>query len=180
MAQRETALIVPIPDAEALVGSLRSRYDKTASRGIPAHITVLYPFLPPDQIAAAVADIAATLERHATFETAFSRVGRFPRTAFLEPDDPEPFAALTRAIWSRWPAYPPYSGAHSDIVPHLTVADDCDAYVVEEVGRVLMPLLPLRALVNAVWVMESDERGNWQQVREIALGAKRVRDHNSR
>ncbi|WP_079312549.1 hypothetical protein [Microbispora sp. GKU 823] len=42
----ETALVVEVPSAEPLVRGLRERYDSFAAYGMPAHVTVLYPFLP--------------------------------------------------------------------------------------------------------------------------------------
>jgi hypothetical protein len=50
MAPTQTALIVPIPEAEEAVGPFRASLDRAASWGVPAHVTVLYPFLPPQQI----------------------------------------------------------------------------------------------------------------------------------
>jgi RNA polymerase sigma factor (sigma-70 family) len=38
----------PIPEAEPLVGDLRRALDHSAGWGIPAHVTILYPFVPPD------------------------------------------------------------------------------------------------------------------------------------
>jgi hypothetical protein len=46
----ESTILVPVPEAEPVVGQLRARLDRAASRGIPAHVTVLYPFVPPGQI----------------------------------------------------------------------------------------------------------------------------------
>lgn len=34
------------PFGEPLVGGFRERYDSSAAYGMPAHVTVLYPFLP--------------------------------------------------------------------------------------------------------------------------------------
>ncbi|WP_285683584.1 hypothetical protein [Actinoplanes sp. NBRC 103695] len=46
----ETALIIPVPAAEPVLGAHRSRLDRAASWGVPAHVTVLYPFLPLSSI----------------------------------------------------------------------------------------------------------------------------------
>jgi hypothetical protein len=53
----ETALIFPVPEAEALVSRLREKYDPSAAVGVPAHVTILYPFLAPDAVGAG--DVAA-------------------------------------------------------------------------------------------------------------------------
>jgi hypothetical protein len=43
-----SALIIEVPEAEAAVQRHRQRLDANAPLGIPAHITVLAPFMPPD------------------------------------------------------------------------------------------------------------------------------------
>jgi hypothetical protein len=40
----ESALLVTVPAAEPAVARHRSRLDTSATVGVPAHITVLYPF----------------------------------------------------------------------------------------------------------------------------------------
>ena len=46
-AMPETALVVEVPEAEPLVSQWRAQHDWSAQRGVPAHITILYPFAPP-------------------------------------------------------------------------------------------------------------------------------------
>ena len=41
-----SALVILVPEAEAVVGRLRQRYDLSAAVGMPTHITLNYPFLP--------------------------------------------------------------------------------------------------------------------------------------
>jgi len=44
--ESQSALIVEVPEAEAAVARWRERLDENAAMGIPAHITVIAPFLP--------------------------------------------------------------------------------------------------------------------------------------
>jgi hypothetical protein len=44
-----SALIVTVPETEPLVHEWRLRYDN-ASLGIPAHITLIFPFVPTDDV----------------------------------------------------------------------------------------------------------------------------------
>lgn len=54
-----SAVIVPVPAAEPLVGPLRAELDSHAGIGVPAHVTVMAPFLPgPDETT--IAALAAT------------------------------------------------------------------------------------------------------------------------
>ena len=45
-----TALIVAVPEAEPLVGEWRAKHDWSAQHGVPAHITLLFPFVPADEV----------------------------------------------------------------------------------------------------------------------------------
>jgi hypothetical protein len=45
-----SALIVTIPEAEEAVAPHRAQFDEAAAFGIPAHVTVLFPFMPPSEV----------------------------------------------------------------------------------------------------------------------------------
>mgnify|MGYP002063755441 CR=1 FL=1 len=49
----QSALVVLVPQAEALVRSVREQHGLMFSQ-VPAHLTVLYPFKPPQEITAGV------------------------------------------------------------------------------------------------------------------------------
>ena len=46
-ANGESAIIVPVTVPVA-VNRLRDRMDPSAAQGVPAHVTLIYPFMPPD------------------------------------------------------------------------------------------------------------------------------------
>lgn len=46
-APAQTAVIAPVPAAGRLVGKHRDRLDAAAAWGVPAHVTVRYPFVEP-------------------------------------------------------------------------------------------------------------------------------------
>lgn len=48
-----TTLIAPVPLAEPVVGELRQQHDWSARAGVPAHITLLGPFLAPAAVTGA-------------------------------------------------------------------------------------------------------------------------------
>ena len=50
MSSSESALVVLVPEAEAIAKPFRDQYDPSAAAGVPAHITLLYPFKAPDEI----------------------------------------------------------------------------------------------------------------------------------
>jgi hypothetical protein len=69
----QSALLLPVPAAESVVGPHRARRDASARDGVPAHVTVLYPFLPtaigPDVLAALAQLFAGVPSGHLRSET---------------------------------------------------------------------------------------------------------------
>ncbi|MDP9285790.1 MAG: 2'-5' RNA ligase family protein, partial [Actinomycetota bacterium] len=106
---RRTALIVAVPEAEPHVAELRLAHDSSAALGVPAHITILFPFAPVDDVDEDA--IGELLAARPAFDFELTSVEHFDDgVTYLAPVPAEPFAALTRAVAERWPAYPPYEG----------------------------------------------------------------------
>jgi 2'-5' RNA ligase len=160
-APLESALLVPVPEAEPFVQRHRFRHDSVALRGVPAHITVLFPFVAPDAISAATTDtVRQAVTRFSVFPFSLTSLERFPEGAcYLAPDPAEPFARLTLAIAEHFPAYPPYGGAHLNVIPHLTVAQSPDAPAdeLEEIER----HLPIRCIARETWLMVEGGNHRW-------------------
>jgi 2'-5' RNA ligase len=158
---RRTALIVVVPEAEPFVGALRLAHDPSAALGVPAHITVLFPFAPPESIDEEA--VGALIGAHAPFDYQLTGVAVFADGAtYLTPVPAEPFVALTSAVAARWPEHPPYAGAFARVVPHLTVS--AAAAVVVDAP------FPIAAHTDEVTLIEEDERGRWAERRRLALG----------
>jgi 2'-5' RNA ligase superfamily len=150
---RRTALIVAVPEAEPAVGDLRLRHDSSAAKGVPAHVTILFPFAPPDAIDEDA--LRGLFARFPAFEFALDRVETFDEgVVWLRPQPMEPFADLTAAVYELYPDYPPYEGAHDIVVPHLTVSDG--DFVEVDVQ------LPIAARAHEVTLIEEAEAdGRW-------------------
>lgn len=166
----QTALVVTVPEAEDVVGEFRREHDQSAAFGVPAHVTVLFPFLPAESIDAAVlAELRHLFGTVPPFDLSFERTGRFPDVLHLEPQPSEPFRELTSAVAARWPTHPPYGGQFADVVPHLTVAQSDDQSVLDDIERTVNARLPLAARVTAVRLLGFDAR-RWDGTADFALG----------
>jgi hypothetical protein len=158
---RRTALIAPVPEAEPAVGAIRATHDSSAARGVPAHITILFPFLPPDQIdESALHDLFG---RFPSFDFTLVSFDQFDDGhIWLRPVPAWRFADLTAAVWERWPERPPYEGAFDVVVPHLTVSEtpvDLDV------------ALPIAARAHEIVLIEENESsGAWASRARFALG----------
>src|SRR5689334_20188122 len=159
MEAGESALVVMVPEAEVLVASFRDRHDPSAAAGMPAHITLLYPFRLPGTIDAGVRDsLRDCFADFASFSFSLVARRRFPGVLYLAPGLDEPFRSLTQAIWKRHPETPPYGGKRPNIVPHLTVAQIADPATLDRVASefagVCHDRLPIRCNASEVMLME--------------------------
>jgi hypothetical protein len=99
---------VLVPEAEPAIGSWRRRHSRDGAAGMPAHVTLLYPF-PAEPDLDALRAIAAG---SAPFRFALRRVHEWPDgVVYLEPEPPEPFTRLTVELVDRFPDHQPYGGA---------------------------------------------------------------------
>jgi 2'-5' RNA ligase len=152
----------------------RAKYDPSAAAGMPAHITVLYPFLPPDEIDAAAFDaLGKAILQFATFDFSLTAVRQFdPGVLYLQPEPDEPFRQITRAVWACCPQTPPYRGQYGQIVPHLTVADVGEAQLRDRITAEFIKLadgkLPVRARTGEVALMEK-RRARWQVSYQLSV-----------
>src|SRR3954447_11985407 len=158
-----SALLVAIGEAEPLVGRHRSRFDPVAERGVPAHVTALFPFVPRDDLDEPVLRrVAAAVGGQAAFDYRFSSTAWFDRDVlYLAPDDPAPFATLTRRLEREFPDYPPYQGLYDDLAPHLTVAHRADEADLRAVEADLRSGLPIAGRAEQLTVMTEDDDGRW-------------------
>jgi 2'-5' RNA ligase len=173
----ESTLVILVPDAEGLVRSFRDRYDPAAKVGMPAHITLLYPFKSPNEIDGVVLDML----RHcffcfAPFKFSLTAINRFPgEILFLVPEPEDPFRELTLRIWRYYPETPPYRGRYSTVVPHLTVASRVDeqrlAEVVREFEEAAQGYLPIQTEAAEVALMDS-RSGRWEINTTFQLGGE--------
>jgi 2'-5' RNA ligase len=167
----ESALIVPIPEVERIVGQLRVQYDPAARLGVPAHITLLYPFRPAETAINEINTLRTVCAPIEAFAFAFTDIRRFPATAYLHPDRSQTFVEMTKTILNQWPDCQPYGGAFTDVVPHLTVADKVGRETLEEVEKALRPQLPINCVAREIWLLASDGAGIWSKAVGLKLAS---------
>jgi 2'-5' RNA ligase len=169
----QSALIVSIPEAEAAVALQRAQFDDAAAWGIPAHVTVLFPFLPPSEVDAHVIEtLAAAISGVPRFEATFESTRWFGTSVlWLAPTPAADFGALTTVVADAFPDYPPYEGRHDVVIPHLTVGHDVAGSALQEAEAEVQACLPIRVSVSevALWC-GTDVPAGWSRVMGFPLG----------
>jgi 2'-5' RNA ligase len=169
--QPTSAVIVRVPVPRPLE-QLRKRWDRAARLGVPAHVTVLYPFVDPAELTRDIRrELTSVAARHEPFRVRFERVGRWPAVVFLAPEPAEPLARLTHELAQRFPDYPPYGGAFDEVVPHLTVTENADAPL-EAIAEEAHEVLPFEHAITSLAVLVETPDGRWHGHWRLALGRR--------
>lgn len=175
-----SALVLPAPPAQALLTAARRRIEAAVgwlqASPVPAHLTVLYPFLAPGRIGAAEhARLQAACAAHRCFGFVLDRVLHQDGLLSLEPRPCAALDQLVAGVRSCFPAILPYGGQFGPAPRlHLTVdygpslaalAPD----VLHELQATLAAALPLTVPVRQVdlWVATD---GQWARSTRFPLG----------
>ena len=161
-----------MPEVERYIGHHRQRFDPPARRNVPAHVTVLYPFMDSalidDEVRRTLRDVAAAVP---CFEYRLRETRRFPSSLYLAPEPGDSFSALTDGVHRAFPDHPPFAGKFDTVVPHVTVAhgDEPQLCEIEVELRIALPGsgLPARC---AEMVLIEFTGGRWEPMQVFTLG----------
>ncbi|MEX1006979.1 MAG: 2'-5' RNA ligase family protein [Acidimicrobiia bacterium] len=177
-AATHSALLVAVPAAEALISEHRARLDPSALRGVPPHVTVLYPFMAPDEIDDDVVEcLARGFAACPRFQFELADVRWFGDTvAYLAPEPAGPFRDLTRNAVELFPAFPPYQGAYADLTPHVTIGQDAPIDVLRAAVDAVATALPIHTSATALTLMVGGtEPASWRVHTQFPFGSERPR-----
>jgi hypothetical protein len=166
----QSVIAISMPEADQVLSCVRSRYEgEMPPAGAPAHITLLYPWMPPAHIGAAeMAGLASLFADFPCFDFRLELGWFGHEVLLLVPEDPSPFVALTEAVISRWPMFPYYCGDHDKIEPHVTLAYG-DLSALAPIAAELSGLLPVRGRVTSA-CLSAGQPGLMSTQGSFALG----------
>jgi 2'-5' RNA ligase len=143
-----------------------------AADGLPAHLTLLYPFVGPERFDGRLRAALATLAS-ATPAVDYRLVGaaRWPDTVYVAIEPVDPFVALQAELQAAFPEFPIYGRPIGfGFVPHVTVAEGeaiDDAAIRAERA---WSALPQTRRAAAIEVIALPPAGRWRPVWRIPLG----------
>src|SRR5262245_44312965 len=94
----ETAVVVLLPELEPLIRGWRQRNTADAARGMPPHVTLIFPFAESADVTQRLGPLGQVFGAAAPFDVTFAETGRFPGLVYLRPDPEEAFVAMTEAL----------------------------------------------------------------------------------
>ncbi len=120
-----TAIIIVAPhEVQAVAGPLLQRYAPETSVRVPAHITLLFPFVAPERLGEVSKKLREICAPIAPFDITMQGYDSFPGVTFMNPANPAPIQAVFRKIYAGFPECPPYGGQFGhDLHPHMTIGE---------------------------------------------------------
>lgn len=172
----QSVILIPVPSADPIIGKWREQYDSVVLRGIPSHITLLFPFKNPSEITEEVlSKLSNIFIGMKPFSFVLETIQTFPNVIFLEPKSKEPFIQITEEIVKVFPENPPYEGKYPSINPHATIAqlsDDQDMSAIKKnISEDIDKFLPIQSIATEAWVMVEGEDDNWHRKAVFVFGS---------
>jgi 2'-5' RNA ligase len=123
----------------------------------PPHITILFPFMPPETIdPPALTRLGQLFAGVSRFRFRLHHTDWFgDDVLWLAPQDPRPFRALTQRVFRAYPAFPPFEGQFDDVTPHLTIGHGHPLNDLRTAEDSVQGRLPIEAGATAVTLMAS-------------------------
>ncbi len=159
-----TAVVIVLPDAAPLLDAARRIDPALVRHGVPAHVSLLYPFVPEPALTGE--DERSVRALAARFPVADLLLAELvTASGFVGVTVPE-LQPIVDAFRARWPGLRPYGGRFgAQPAAHVTVAMGADdpaasAHVRAAVGG-LLPLRTRAAAVQLVVLTEEGWRPRW-------------------
>jgi hypothetical protein len=173
---RETYLGLLLADQDPdLAAAHDELYPERVEEAIPLSITLLYPFAAPSDVDRHRDTLRDFFSSYAPFDLELARLAQWEDggAVYAVPEPEQPLRGMMRALWRRFPEFPPYGEEGIDPPPHasliLTGGDDPEAARAMVEQRV-EGLLPARFRISEVTLMEETEPDRWRVRETFRLG----------
>jgi 2'-5' RNA ligase len=178
LASSRSVVLVPAHGAGELVQELRIQHDPSAAAGVPTHLTLMFPFVPPPDLSAQKIDaLESLIGRARPFDFTLTRIREFKEgVVYLVPEPAGPFVSLTQEIARHFGLLPFGGQFGEDPVIHLTIANHASPSDRRRITDRLSPELPISLRAVEAWLMIGSNTGGWNVARKMPFGesAKRA------
>jgi len=175
--EEKSAIVIPFPEVNDVVDDWRRLLDPGQVRGIPAHVTVLFPFIRPIDLSAEVLNVLeAHFSRASTFNVVFDSTAWFEdRVVYLEPQPGHQFRTMTKQLLEAFPSCLPYGGKFADPIPHLTLGDGAPRASLLKAEVAVRDSLPIETHAKEAWLMTGGMGPNsWSLRQRFPFGDQHV------
>ena len=155
---------------------LRRRRVGDSLAGLPAHLTMLYPFVEPGRLRADVRHrLAAVAARTLPFDYRLTGPATWPDAIYAAVDPVAPFVALQGGLAEAFPAFPIYGADPGfGFVPHVTIAEGPSTGNLALLDDPAWRYLPRVRRVASIEVIARLPDAPWRTIWRLTLGRMRA------
>jgi 2'-5' RNA ligase len=142
-----------------------------AAAGLPAHLTMLYPFVAPERLTSQVREsIAGVAARHRPFDYRLADRAVWPDTVYVRVEPEAPFLRLQSDLARAFPDFPIYgTDATFEFVPHVTIAEGTGLARATD-AHPAWASLPRAGRTEALEIIGLGGDGRWRLIWRVPLG----------
>jgi 2'-5' RNA ligase len=143
---------------------------------VPAHLTMLFPFVEPARLDSGVrrllASVTATLP---AFDYRLTGAATWPDTIYVAVDPVEPFVALQRRLGGAFPGFPVYgTDPGFEFVPHITITEGPPIGDPATLDDPAWGALPRSGRATSIEVIARPRDAPWRTIWRLPLGRMRA------
>jgi 2'-5' RNA ligase len=166
--------VLVLDDARPQLEPVRAEFHaEEVAAGVPLHVTLLYPFAPPDRIDEGA--LAGFFAGYEAFTLKLSGLATWPRVVYAVPEPRELLLAIMHSLFEKYPEYPPYEGEIAEPEPHATLSELKPGESLEAIAEGIRTrtesMFPLTCQIRDVALLEEHEPDRWRERRRFPLRA---------
>jgi hypothetical protein len=139
----------------------RELYQERIGENIPFSLTLLTPWVPATDVTDDdLAEMRSFFAARPRLDFDLTEVKEFPGVvAYAAPERDAELRATMKALWAKYPQYPPYGEPGGEPPPHATLGRYGGATPItfEQAMERVEPLLPVRCVVDEAALLEEHE-----------------------
>ncbi len=148
-----TGLVLPVPEADPVLTTVSQGYPE-AVRDVPAHISLLYPFLAADSLDEQHINTLDHIFRMQTPVPLTLAECRRQEDGFVYlPAASDELTALVETVRARWPEAVPHERRGNVAEPHVTVAMQAPEESATRIQATVDAALPMVTVLQEVWLV---------------------------
>jgi hypothetical protein len=169
----ETAVVLVLCQFSPELTALHAEHHPAAvTRGIPLHITLLWPFVPrPALTDSVIATLRTFFAERAPVSFELARIDAFPDALYAAPEPASELVDLIDELALAFPETPPYGGAFAEPIPHATLAVPTEGSEGEKLRGAAASLLPVSCKVTYASLLEEHKPERWTERKRFPLAS---------
>ncbi len=166
---RTSLMAVPPEEVCRAADVYRQKCHPAAFERLPAHMTVIYPYAPPEAWPELLPRLEAVARRVAPFDITLSQWGGGPRGFAWTPENPGPFMEMRAGFMG---ATPEEHRPKHKFRPHLTIGWSLEGELGEVWEKIKDDPVDQSFAMDHLWLCRAGEGGYWKLEHRIDLAGK--------